>query len=108
MAKTRKTGRKNCRQADPSISLPSAPPRESNMIIGTPRRARLLYNAQHTAGKLPRKQLFQRHNINKRTGYQILKSQSARRGDNIHKRGQKPVLALHERQAIKAVKDALF
>ena len=42
------------------------------------------------------------------TGYQILRSQSSRRGDSIYKRGRKPVLAPHKRDAIKTVKDASF
>jgi hypothetical protein len=108
MARKVITDRKNCQQADPSISLPSASSCALNTIIDTPRRVRLLCDARATAGKIPRKQLFLRHNIPQSTGYRVLKSQNARRGDNVHKRGRKPVLALYKRQTIKTVEDASF
>lgn len=108
MARKVITDRKNCQQADSSISLPSAPSRKANTIVDTPRRVRLLCDAQHTAGKLPRKQLFLAHNIPESTGYRILKSQSSRRGDNVHKRGRNPALASFERDAIETAEDASF
>jgi hypothetical protein len=108
MARARKTDRKNCQQADSSIFLPSTAPRESNTIVDTPRRVRLLCDAHTTAGKLPRQKLFEAHGIPKSTGYQILKSESARRGDGVHNRGRKRVLALYECEAIETVEDASF
>jgi hypothetical protein len=108
MARTRKTTRRNCRHADSSISLPSASPRETNTIVDTPRRVRLLCAADSTAGKLPRKKLFEAHGIPKSTAYRILNSESARRGDGVHNRGRKPILASHERDAVEAVEDGCF
>ncbi len=104
----RKTTRKNCRHPDPSIPVPTEPPREPNTIIDTPRRTRLLCDAQSTAGKLPRKKLFESLGIPKSTGYRILKSQSTRRGNGVHNRGRKPVLEPHQCEAIEAVEDASF
>jgi hypothetical protein len=69
----------------------------------TPRRVRLLCDAQHTTGKIPQKQLLLAHNTNRWTGYRIIKPQSARRGNGVHNRGRKPVLSLHERNAIETV-----
>jgi hypothetical protein len=108
MAQTRKTTRRNCQIADSAISLPPASPRKSNTIVDTPRRARLLCDARLTAGKLPRKKLFEAHGIPETTGYRILKSQSSRRSNDVHNRGRKPVLALFERQAIETVEDSSF
>jgi hypothetical protein len=90
------------------MALPSAPPRESNTIIDTPRRERLLCAAQSTAGKLPRKKLFESLNIPKSTAYRILKSDSARRGDGVHSRGRKRALAPHQCEAIETVENASF
>jgi hypothetical protein len=108
MARTRKTTRRNCRYAHSSISLPSASPREANTIVDTPRRVRLLCAADSTAGKLPRKKLFKAHGIPKSTAYRILNSESARRGDSVHKRGRKPILASYERDVVEAVEDGCF
>jgi hypothetical protein len=69
MAKTRKTTRKTCRQPDSSISLSPSSPRKLKTIVDTPRRVKLIRDAQATAGKLPRKQLFCIHNIVEATGY---------------------------------------
>jgi hypothetical protein len=69
MAKTRKTSRKTCRIANSLMSLSSTSLRKSNTIVDTPRRVRLLHDAHSTAGKLPRKKLFQAHNIAEATGY---------------------------------------
>jgi hypothetical protein len=108
MARTRKTTRRNCRYADSSISLPSASPRETNTIVDTPRRVRLLCAADSTAGKLPQKKLFEAYGIPKSTAYRILNSESARRDDGVHKRGRKPILAFYERDAVEAVEDGCF
>jgi hypothetical protein len=108
MANTRKTDRRTCRIADSSISLSPSAPRKSNTIVDTPRRVRLLRDAHSTAGKLPRKKLFEAHNIPPSTGYRILQSNSPRRGQRIHNRGRKPVLASHERDAIETVENASF
>jgi hypothetical protein len=78
MAKTRKTTRKTCRQPDSSISMSPSSPRKSKTIVDTPRRVKLIRDAQATADKLPRKQLFRIYNIAKATGYQILKLKSTR------------------------------
>ncbi|KAF7505324.1 hypothetical protein GJ744_001027 [Endocarpon pusillum] len=77
-------------------------------MLDTPRRARLLADARHTAGKLPRTQLFKIHNVANRTGYRIIKEGTARRSERIHNRGRKSVLAPHECEAIEAVEDANF
>jgi hypothetical protein len=108
MAKTRKTDRKTCRIADSSISLSPTAPRKSNTIVDTLRRARLLCDVHSTAGKLPRKKLFEAHNIPPTTGYRILQSNLLRRGQGVYNRGRKPILAPHERDAIETVKNASF
>jgi hypothetical protein len=108
MAKTRKTTRRTCRQPDSSISLSPSSPRTSRTIVDTPRRVKLIRDAQATAGKLPRKQLFCIHNIAEATGYRILKSKSTRRSKGIYNRGRKPVLALYKQEAIKTVENASF
>jgi hypothetical protein len=77
-------------------------------MLDTPRRARLLADARHTAGKLPRTELFKIHNIPKSTGYQIIKEATVRRSKRIHNRGRKRVFAPYEYEAIKAVEDANF
>jgi hypothetical protein len=69
---------------------------------------RLICAAEATASKLPRKQLFQAYGVSKSTGYRILKSNSTRCGDSVHKRGQKPALSQFEREAIKTVEDSSF
>ncbi|KAF7508215.1 hypothetical protein GJ744_009512 [Endocarpon pusillum] len=78
------------------------------MMLDTPRRARLLADARHTAGKLPRTQLFKIHNIAKRTGYRILKEGTMRYSEKVHHRGRKRVLAPYKYKAIEAVEDANF
>jgi hypothetical protein len=108
MAKTRKIDRKTCRIIDKSINLSPTSPRKSNTIVDTPRRVRLLRDVHSTAGKLPRKKLFEAHNIPRITGYQIFKSNSSRRSERVHNRGQKSVLVLHERDAVKTVENASF
>ncbi|KAF7507088.1 hypothetical protein GJ744_010901 [Endocarpon pusillum] len=108
MARSRKTTRKNCREADSSIPVPTEPPREPNTIVDTPRRTRLLCAAQSTAGKVPQKKLFESLSIPQSTGYRILKSESTRRGDGVHNRGRKRVLEPYQCEAIKAVEDASF
>ncbi|KAF7508186.1 hypothetical protein GJ744_009483 [Endocarpon pusillum] len=75
-------------------------------MLDTPRRARLLADARHTAGKLPRTQLFKIHNVSNRTGYRIIKEGTTRRSERVHNRGRKPVLAPHQCEAIEAVEDA--
>jgi hypothetical protein len=47
-------------------------------MVDTPRRVRLLADAQSTVGKMTRKELFKLHDIAYATGYQILKSKTAR------------------------------
>jgi hypothetical protein len=108
MAKTRKTTRKTCRQPDSSISLSPSSPRKLKTIVDTPRRVKLIRDAQATAGKLPQKQLFRIHNIAEATGYRILKSKSMCRSEGIYNRGRKPILAPHEREAIETVENASF
>jgi hypothetical protein len=108
MAKMRKTNRKTCRIPDTSICLSPTASRHSNTIVDTPRRVRLLRDAHFTAGKLPRKELFKKHNVAEATNYHILKSNLSRRSHHVHNRGQKPVLTLHERDTIKTVEDASF
>jgi hypothetical protein len=91
-------------------SIPSSPSssRAPKTMVDTPRRTRLLRDAASTAGKIPRTELFKRHNINKRTGYRILKEGTTRRSARIHNRGRKPVLASFERAAIETVEDSSF
>lgn len=96
----RKTSRRNCTRPHSPISISPQAVRTANTIVDTPRRARLIHDAHTTAGKLPRRELFQIHNINIRTGYRILHSGLARRGPGVHNRGRKPVLAPFEREAI--------
>ena len=108
MAKTRKTTRKTCRRPDLSIPLSPSSPRKSKTIVDTPRRVKLIRDAQATAGKLPRTELFRIHKVAESTGYRILKSKSTRRSERIHNRGRKPILAPHEREAIETVENASF
>lgn len=108
MARTNKTTRRTCRQVDSSISLPTASPRKAQTMIDTPRRTRLLCDAHHTAGKMPRKELFKAYGISESTGYRILKSNSMRRSEKIYNRGRKRVLASHECDAIEVAENASF
>ena len=108
MGHTRKTDRRACLRPDPALILSLKAPRQSNMMVDTPRRIRLLCDAQATAGKMTRKELFKAHNIAKATGYQILKLKMARRSERIYNQGQKAVLAPFKRDAIETVKNALF
>jgi hypothetical protein len=50
-------------------------------MVDTPRRVRLLADAQSTAGKLTRKELFKLHGTARATGYRILKEKMARRSE---------------------------
>ena len=77
-------------------------------MVDTPRRVRLLDDAQSTVGEMTRKELSKLHNIAEATGYRILKSKMARRSERIHNRGRKAVLALHERDAIETFEHANF
>jgi hypothetical protein len=108
MAKTRKTNRRNCQLPDPSISLTVPSPRQALTVVDTPRRARLICDAQATAGKLPRKALFKAHGVAEATGYRIIKSNSMRRSERIRNRGRKPILAPYQCDAIEAVEDSSF
>jgi hypothetical protein len=108
MARIRKTSRKNCLHPDPAINLSLKSPREPKTIVDTPRRVRLLADAQSTAGKLTRKELFKLHDIAKTTGYRILKEKNARRSERIHNRGRKRILASFECDAIEAIENANF
>jgi hypothetical protein len=108
MARTRKIERRTCRKPHSSISVPPSSPRKRQSIVDTPRRVRLLRDAEATAGKLPRTQLFKAYNVSDSTGYRILKSKSPRRSDRIHNRGRKSVLAPYERETIETVEDSSF
>ncbi|KAF7503189.1 hypothetical protein GJ744_004222 [Endocarpon pusillum] len=108
MARTNKTARRTCRSIDSSIKLNPASPRRSQIIVDTPRRTRLICDAEATAGKLPRKQLFKTHDIAEATGYRILKSNSTRHSDRVHNCGRKLVLAPHQRDAIETVENSSF
>jgi hypothetical protein len=108
MAQTRKTSRQTCRIPDSSISVPISSPRKRQTIVDTPHRVRLLRDAEATAGKLPRTQLFKAHDVSKATGYRILKSKTPCRSDRVHNRGRKSVLAACKREAIEIVENSLF
>jgi hypothetical protein len=108
MARTRKTTRRNCTQIDFSEEPEPSSPRRSKTVVDTPRRTRLIHDAQFTAGKWPRRELFKRHGVAEATGYRILKSNSSRRSQSIHNRGRKPILEPHQCDAIEAVEDASF
>jgi hypothetical protein len=108
MALRRKTSRKNCNRSYSPITISPKASRVSKSILDTPRRVRLLRDAKATTGKLPRTELFRQHNIAPATGYRILRSNSARRSDGVHKRGRKPILAPFERDAIETVENASF
>jgi hypothetical protein len=77
-------------------------------MVDTPRRVRLIADAQSTAGKMTRKELFKLHGIAETTGYRILKSKMARRSERIYNRGRKKALAPYECDAIEAVENASF
>jgi hypothetical protein len=79
MARTRKTTRRNCTQTDFSVEPERSSPCRSKTVVDTPRRTRLICDAQLTAGKWPRRELFKRHGVAEATGYHILKSNSSRR-----------------------------
>ncbi|KAF7510703.1 hypothetical protein GJ744_006069 [Endocarpon pusillum] len=108
MARTRITGRRNCQNPDPAINLSPKSPRKPKTVVDTPRRVWLLADAQSTAGKMTRKELFKLHNIAEATGYRILKSKIARQSERIHNRGRKAVLAPYECEAIETVENATF
>ncbi len=108
MSSEQENRRRVCRKSY-SIDPPSpAASRTPKTMLDTPRRARLLADARHTAGKLPRTKLFKIHNVSKATGYRIIKKGTARRSQKIYNRGRKQVLALHECEAIEAVEDVNF
>jgi hypothetical protein len=88
--------------------VPLSSPRKAQTIIDTPRRVRLLRDAEATAGKLPRKELFKAHNISESTGYRIIKLKTPRRSDRVHNRGRKLVLAPFEREAIETIENSSF
>jgi hypothetical protein len=92
MARIRKTSRRNCQNPDPAINLSPKSPRKANTMVDTPRRVRLLADAQSTTGKMTRKELFKLHGIAKTTGYRILKEKSARRSERIYNRGRKKAI----------------
>jgi hypothetical protein len=108
MARIRKTSRKNCQNPEPAINLSPKSPRKADTMVDTPRRARLLADAQSTAGRMTRKELFKLHGIARSTGWRILKEKSARRSERIHNRGRKRVVAPFECDAIEAVENANF
>jgi hypothetical protein len=108
MARIRKTSRKNCLHPDPAITLSPKSPRELKTIVDTPRRVRLLADAQSTAGKLTRKELFQLHGVAKTTGYRILKEKNARRSERIHNHDRKRILAFFKCNAIEVIENANF
>jgi hypothetical protein len=108
MAQTRNTERRTCRIPHSLVSVPLSSPRKAQTIVDTPRRVRLLRDAEATAGKLPRKELFKAHNVSESTGYRIIKSKTPRRSDHVHNRGRKSVLAPFEREAIETVKNSSF
>ena len=107
MAKMNKTTRKNCQQANSSISVPPTSPRNPQTIVDT-RQTRLICAAECTAGKIPRKQLFKAYGVSESTGYRILKSKSIRRSNRVHNRGRKSVFAPHQCDAIEAVENSSF
>ena len=100
--------KKVCKRARSPSPSPIRSPKKPKTITDTPRRVALQQDAIATAGKLPRKQLFKKHGIPERTGYDILKSGTARRSERIHNRGRKPLLDQHEREAIETVEDSSF
>jgi DDE superfamily endonuclease len=108
MAKSKKTDRLMCHKIDESIYVDPSSPRRSKTIIDTPRRVRLICDAQLTAGKWPRRELFKAHGVSEATGYRIIKSKSTRRSQRLHNRGRKPILAPHECDAVEAVENASF
>jgi hypothetical protein len=108
MAKSKKTDRLTCRKIDPSISLDLSSPRRSKTVVDTPRRVRLLRDAELTAGKWPRKQLFKNHGVSEATGYQILKSKSTRRSQRLSNHDRKSILTPHQCDAIKPIKNSSF
>jgi hypothetical protein len=108
MARIRKNSRKNCQHPDPAINLSPKSPRKQNTMVDTPRRVRLLADAQSTAGKMTRKELFKLHSIAHATDYRTLKEKTARWSERIHNRGQKKVLAPFECDAVEAVENATF
>jgi hypothetical protein len=108
MGYTRKTDRRAYLWPDSALILSPKAPRQSNTIGHTPRRIRLLCDAQATAGKMTRKELFKAQNIAEATGYRILKSKIARRSERIYNRGRKAALTPYERDAIDTVENASF
>ena len=94
--------RRVCRKSH-SIDPPSpAASRTPKTMVDTPRRARLLADARHTAGKLSRTKLFKIHNIANRTGYRILKEGTVHCSEKVHNRGRKKILTPYECEAIEA------
>ena len=86
-------------------------------MVDTPRRVRLLTDAQSTASEMTRKELSKLHGTAKTTGYRILEAKttgyrileakSACRSERFLNRGRK-VLAPFECDAIEAVENANF
>jgi hypothetical protein len=108
MAQTRKTDRRTCRKPDPTVNLSPKSPRVARTIIDTPRRVRLLADAQSTAGKMTRKELFKLQRIGKTVGYQILKSQMARRSERSTTAAERKFWPLLNATLLRLLKMPLF
>lgn len=107
MARTKKTDRINCTKINKSIHVDLSSPRKSKTVVNTPRRVRLIRDAQLTVGKWPRRHLFKAHEVSKATGYRILKLNYARRSQSLHNRGRKSILA-HKCDVIEVVENSSF
>jgi hypothetical protein len=91
-----------CRARQNSYSLSPISPKSPKRIVDTPRRTRLLRDAKHTAGKIPRTELFKQHGIPTRTGYRIRRSQP------LSNRGRKRLLQPQNLEAIETVENSSF
>jgi hypothetical protein len=110
MSEPPKKRRKICRHT-PEIELPipSSSPAPPGTMPDTPHRARLLDLDHKFRGKVPKKDIFRAANINsERTGYRILRSESARRSDGPKRRGAKRKIPPHIADAIETVEDSSF
>jgi transposase len=97
-----------CRERQNSYSLSPISPKSPKRIVDTVRRTRLLRDAKHTAGKIPRTELFKQHGISIRTGYRILREGTSRRSQALSNRGRKRLLQPQHLEAIETVENSSF
>ena len=78
MARIRKISRRNCLFSNLVTRISLSSSRKLKSIINTPKRVRLLTQAQSTTGTIPHTELFKLYDVSQATDYRILNSNSTR------------------------------